>query len=177
MRHIVMLAFVVMFSHAGVGQVSFPEKWSGRVSVEVQADVEQLRNDITSYVDRELRSLGDVSVTDSEPTYVLEIIAAKVHNTGGAPLGTSISVLITRPLVGRSYFDMWLKDKVASETIDALANYYAGAVEVVGHSTWYGADLQVQCRNIVTGFDTRVLVPARKVYKDWIEQQKRQRKK
>lgn len=89
MRHIVTVALLVMVSEAEFGQTGLPAKWSATVSVNVSTSVTQFRSDVTSYVSRELRSLGDVSVTDSEPIYVIEIVAVQMTNNEQQPIGAA----------------------------------------------------------------------------------------
>jgi hypothetical protein len=125
--------------------------------------------------------LGDVSVSDSKPIYAIHIVSLQ-PTRDNRPLGVvAVSVLVKRPL-GRNYLDMWLKGKVEPGIIEALAKYYTNNIgEVEAHSIVFGSlsELPELCRSVVTDFDAGTLIPARKVYHDFIEQQKeleRQRK-
>ena len=73
------------------------EKFSARVQVIVDTDG-QLGDDIKSYLNRALRSLGDVIITDNKPDYRVKIVALEEQAGDGTKLGYALSVLITMPL-------------------------------------------------------------------------------
>ena len=71
-------------------------KFSSRVEVIVSAP-ESIKDQVTSYVNRELRSLGDVVITDKNPQYRLRIDAREITESPSKIVkGIDFDVVITK---------------------------------------------------------------------------------
>src|SRR4030095_7485509 len=64
-----------------------------RISVVVSCRDESLKNEITSFVSRELHALRDVVVTDENPRYTIRVVAFENRDLAGRKTGVTLSVL------------------------------------------------------------------------------------
>ena len=94
-----LVSSVILVSPGGVVSAQAEQQsFSARVQVYVQADNESVKSKVVSYVNRELRSLGDVVVTDNEPQYTLDIILLEVQFESQTPTGSiALSTVLTTP--------------------------------------------------------------------------------
>jgi hypothetical protein len=70
-----------------------------KVKVTVQAD-EGIQNSVSSYLNRELRSLGDVDIVDNNPEWELRVLGGELHSIGGYKSGVVLSTIIITPFRG-----------------------------------------------------------------------------
>jgi hypothetical protein len=134
------ILFVILFLALSV---------SAKFTVKVQIDGEkELTEVVQSYLERELRSLGDVEVTDSlSADFIIKGSVLEAYNANNTPLGYSLmTVFLSKATcVGdKSNFPCHL-----------LVDYEHG---VAGKTT-----LRKICENIITNFDTKLLKPFRKL--------------
>lgn len=76
-------------------QISVP-KFKCRVQLSVTAD-ENIKSRLQSYLEGELRSLGDISLVDDEPDYEIFVVGMTSYNTYNDIIGYSIGTTITKP--------------------------------------------------------------------------------
>src|SRR5271165_5993948 len=62
-----------------IAQTPQTTKFSARVQLVVQSDDVALKNQITSFIGRELRGLGDAVVVDDKPLFLISVVAYKTH--------------------------------------------------------------------------------------------------
>lgn len=143
-------------------------KFSCRISLDVSAK-EQLRVEATSYLSRELRSLGDVIVTDSDPTFIVQIVAIETH-AGERANGYAFSVVVLEPIspgIARMMTaNMNPKDK------DLWSGYLSRRSDVADHFIQTGPELQELCKSIIASIDTDVIEKERKgwqSYQDYLK--------
>lgn len=151
----------------GTEQPKEPPKFSARVKVSVGGD-EEIRNSVTSYIKRELRSLGDVEIVDENEQWLLSILAmyAKVKPSG-KKTGLILSVVVLQKKEPE-FFEFLIggdDDLKKKRTAQHLASYYC---HFDGHSvaTWPLDSMKEGCADIVTDFDVKSLEPMRKFYGD-----------
>ena len=80
--------FILMLTASAAAQI--------KVSLLVSAD-NYNNGEIRSYLARELRSLGDVEITDEDPSYVLEVLVAS-NQIDGYPVQYIFSVVVFKRL-------------------------------------------------------------------------------
>ena len=152
------------------------QPFSGRVSVSVSAN-DNIKGKIESYISRELRSLGDIIVTDDNPRWILRIVALESTTKGGYKSGIDISVVILKPFNNDLIISIISQvDEKSKEVVSLLtSNLYSFS----DHSLRVGApeDLRSICSGIVADFDTQHIKPARDFWQKFIDYQKTQENK
>ncbi len=147
------------------------QSFSGRVGVYVSAN-ENIKGEIESYISRELRSLGDIIVTDSNPRWILNIVAMELLTKGGYKSGVVLSVIILEPF-DNGLVKTLLVDKTDRQMCVLLTSnlYYYPK----GHWLRVGApgDLRNLCNGIVADFDTEYLKPARNLWQKIVDSMKK----
>lgn len=141
----VLLLFVTLCS-ACFAQTAF------RVSLVLSIDNTDLKNEATSYITRELRSIPDVQVTDNSPLFTIYITGLSTTTRSNVKNGFALAELVTLNLG-------WL---AATENVSPVLK---DAVRVVDHEIMVGADddLEQTCKELVASFDSQRLEPARKL--------------
>ncbi len=144
-----------------LGQAQQP-KFRAKVRLVVSSN-EDIKGLLTSYINRELRSLSDVDVvdqllrqdTDVGYLYLISVVAMKVFTVGGANPGVALSFVIKRPFENRIILEKLVypqvRDPILSVT-DGL--YYAGEHWLLAGPTH---SLQDLCKQFVADFDAKVL--------------------
>jgi hypothetical protein len=137
--------------------------WRQRIAVSVTCNDGALRSEITSFISRELRGLGDVDITDDNPSFKISVVAMSVKMQNGYDAGYAFSVIITSPLGDWSWA---LSDKLNSQAKASIAQLFQGheSLEddelVVGNND----DLRQNLTEIIAKFDANSLEPRRKLW-------------
>lgn len=140
-------------------------QFSARVSVGVSAD-ENIKGKIESYIARELRSLGDVIVTNDNPNWAIDIVALEAETRSGYKNGVNLSVVITKPFVNTflvNQLDENYKSWVSAATT-GLCRIYAEWLRIGSPE-----DLRSICNGIVADFDVHFLQPERKSWQEFAD--------
>jgi hypothetical protein len=162
-----------------------PPKWAGRVEVKVhvdraeEAEREGLKSTVESYLKRELRSLGDVTVVTEakeDLDWVIWINVAPVRLTNDAPVGYAISMsVLRRPLSGK-FVKAWLEpEHVSVKSIETISEALGQVQDFRGSQIYLSAkgDLQETCKRIVDTIDISFFEPGRKSIEDFREELRR----
>ena len=127
------------------------------VSISVSAD-KNIENKIKSYIGRELRSLGDVVITDENPDWILDIAAIEIKNKNNFLTGIALSEVILKPF--RNKLIKHLVSSKAKKEVDIMTSdlYFFET-----HSLRLGTPdgLRDICNSIVADFDSNKLNPDR----------------
>jgi hypothetical protein len=91
------LALVILFSN----EAAAADDSRFRIAVDVSCDDAALRSQLTSFVNRELRALRDVDITDSSPNYKVSMVAIAVALRSGYNAGNAVSVVFTSPVTSQ----------------------------------------------------------------------------
>lgn len=129
-----------------------------RVYVDVSGDP-NIKSLITSYITRELRSIGDIVVVDSKPDYKLIIVAIEDHTTSGKKFGFSLAITILE-YYREDIFRFMLKEKYK----DSFRSIMADLCEFKNLLVMCDSDknLRSTCSKIVANLDNEYLEPSRK---------------
>ena len=142
-----------------------PGKFSTTVKVKVSAD-ENIKGRIESYLKRELRSLGDVTVVDEKPSWEICLVALEQHDVEGEVTSVVLSVVILTPLPA----DLlgWVL-KLNAEQVDYISRI--GCFHYRAHwlKTGPPKGLKDICEGIIADFDSEHLESVREQYQKMSE--------
>jgi len=132
------------------------QTWHGVVNLTVSGD-ERCQTQAESYLKRELRSLGDITISPSSPDWNIDAVVYSTTLTTGQRAGYNISVVISTPFCPNlsNYFSL-----TNEPAILVCTNYVA----IQFHGMRGGSDLRKLCADIVTDFDTTQLESSRKSF-------------
>jgi hypothetical protein len=146
-------------------------RFSAKVKVRVSAN-ENIKGSVGSYINRELRSLNDVELVDSNPEWEINVLAMETKTVSGYKSGFVLSTVII------NRFDNQM-------LLAALPQNYKEAASKMTSSLWWYPDhwvitgstddLHKLCKEIVADFDTKHLEESRKSFreiKEWLKNQK-----
>jgi hypothetical protein len=135
------------------------QAWTINVQIQVYAD-ESIKYIIESAVNRELRSLDNVSLVYEKPRYTIEIIALSA-----VPNHIILSVLITSKMDFKEFAKIYVIDNQISQDFAVLnlegyclINEHYVKIEPMDN-------LNTMCKDIVSKFDVKYLEPIRRVLK------------
>lgn len=165
---LILASSVILVSPGGVVSAqSEQQSFSIRVQVSVEAESETVTSKIVSYVNRELRSLGDVVVTDNEPRYrigivVLEGAFVSGTRTGGIAFSTVFTIPLKRTGPWRTLREVLKGQHFELLLIESLDDQEL----LVTHMVNIGAtkDLRSMCEELVAAIDSKYFEAVRR---DW----------
>src|SRR5260370_35759587 len=90
---------VILLLFGSAAQTQTP-KWSATVATSFSIKDSELKEQVTSFITRELRTLGDIRiVTDNDdPEYVIRIFGYPLENKPNVTTGYTFSFVILQPL-------------------------------------------------------------------------------
>ena len=167
---IILLALLFLSGSAAYGQ-DIP-KFQTSVSISVSAD--HLDGQIKSYINRELRSLSDVTVKDEDADFHISIIALERRTVKGESLGLAMSFSISRRLRFDRLLD-WLDLPPAKE--QGVRDYLQSTWAFHHHYLRTGASesLQEMCKEFIAEFDAHYIEEYRKNWREHYEGLKKKR--
>ena len=126
------------------------------VKLDVQAS-KNIEDMVSSYLKRALRAIGDIEVTDSNPQWVLHVLASQPTTRTGSPAATVIATAITQKAVGPG-FHIW-KVFVRPHLWDRYVELHSESELHRGILLHTGgpAELEDTCCRMVATFDTQFL--------------------
>jgi len=149
------------------------QTFSGRVQVLVSAS-DSIKGKIESYLSRELRSLGDIVVTDDNPRWILSVVALEAESKGGFKTGVDLSVVILE-----SFNNQYVVNVTPEKSKKLVSVMTSSLYSYTGHWLRVGApeDLRSMCNGIIADFDSSELKKARDIWQIMIDSQKSKKKK
>ena len=152
-KWIIMRAVVLAYLAAGPCLAQQPvEKFTARVQITVSGS-DDIKREVSSYLKREFRSLGDVEETETKPYYRIRVVASSTQLEGGHTAGFVLSVLITRQF----YIDDYTPPlKLDAKGSDFLKNITKNHEEFLTLLVRMGGskDLQKLCKEVVAEIDS-----------------------
>lgn len=128
-------------------------KFHATVGVDVSGN-DSVKNRVVSYVGRELRSLGDVTVANDHPDYELSLIVLKTSNIQGFNTGYTIGTSVSTKFYNQ-YVVQAAQQKYKKVVSSSTSNLYIFTESYL--NTGSPKELRKICRQIVANFDTDVL--------------------
>ena len=129
-------------------------KFSAKVSVSVYGE-ESIKNSVSSFLIRELRSLGDVEIVDNNHGWELQVVAIETVNAVGNKTGFVLSTLIIVPFHNKE-----MRELFKPEDQDFGIEITSGLIKYPKqHWISLGGlkDLQDRCKRIIADFDSKCL--------------------
>jgi len=164
-RFLILIALMLVVTAVSSVAAQDLPKFKARVKVSVSAD-ENIKGTVTSYINRELRSLQDVEIVDRDPEWELQILAMEISTKGGYKTGIVLSVVILS-----KFSNQFLLDRVADSYKEIVGNLTSSLYYYPDHWLRVGSneDLKSLCNGIVADFDTRYLEESRKMHRQLME--------
>ena len=134
-----------------------------RVSVVVSADG-STKSRVESFISRELRSLGDVVVTNDNPEWTFSIVVIEPKLENGRRVGIVLSTVILR-----RFNNTMTVYNTRDERKEFVSNITSNLYSLPDHLLNMGTDLREICSEIVADFDSDKLKDAREtkeIFKD-----------
>jgi hypothetical protein len=139
------------------------DKFSIRINLEITAE-ESIKSEVSSFLNKELRSLGDVNITDDSPHIKVRVIAVKNKFSSGLSFGYTLSVVVAQAngsllesLLNRCPFDSQRAEEFWRDIILEQESHSQHILEVDN-------DLPSMCRKIIAQIDTNNIEPDRKIW-------------
>ena len=163
---LILASSLILVSPGGVVSAQAEQQsFSVRVQVSVQAENESVTSKIVSYVSRELRSLGDVVVTDHEPKFRLRILAVELFASGTPTGSIAFATVLIKPFK-ESAQGQTLKVILENKDSEWAFAYFKDKDLFITHWVHNGAtkDLRSLCEDPVAKIDSQYIEPERR---DW----------
>ena len=101
MKHLTVIIFTIALlltaSSVSAQEKEFP-KFVARVKLSVSGS-ENIKDEVVSYLSRELRALGDVVIVEQDARWELSVIVMELASRGGSKNGLAFSVVVIRPFI------------------------------------------------------------------------------
>lgn len=140
---------------------------SQKIDVAVQISMEGSEETlVTSYINRELRALNDIEITnEASARYIISIVMIKDTNSRGDELGYSASIVVTM-LLNKNEVER-LASTYPVETKPTVRDYYSSFGRIEKHFLKVGDknNLPLMCRSIVAKVDVDVFESDRGVHR------------
>jgi len=94
MKKISLIFMCVCLSGLFWSSIVFSKDYKFKIAVEIDTNGKQLNSKITSYIERELRSLKDVGIVNLDYEYLLKIIGFNNESNSGETIGYTIAYAI-----------------------------------------------------------------------------------
>ncbi len=141
-----------------------PDKFQCRVAVKFSGN-DELKVLASSYINKSLRSLGDVTIVDDGALINISIVGLKNRTESGKALGYTLSVVITKRLNFHYLVDA-LKNKFDKRFIELAEEDTNNRYELIDHIiyTTSADSLKSTCEEIVAQIDSETIEKERKYY-------------
>ncbi len=166
------LIFVVAFFCAVTTRAE--DKLHYRVQLKVSGSENDLA-EITSFMTRELRRIGDVEVVENDPLFVISVIALSTSNRAGAPTGYTLSVVVEMPVRYHQVRGNIAK-AVDENQMKFFDVYFNNTTRLLSHLVQVGGSdrLETLCKKIIASIDGSDFENHRKFVQQFREFQKNQ---
>lgn len=136
-----------------------------KISVSVSAD-EGSTKEMLSCINRELRTLGDVTVVASDPRFTLQVVLMRPELDGGRTVGWVASMVVLDHEVTRQL--------IRDARPQSLSNYFPpenfrDVGELATHYVMADPTVAALCKRIVANLDVDAIEGARRVDAIWLE--------
>jgi len=136
-----------------------------RVDVGVTTE-NSIKSEIASCINRELRSLGDVVLTDSRPHVRVGVVAVMIE-VPGRVTGYTFSVVVSKPIPDA--FKSLLLSGYRGREKAAKVILLKDQESITNHFVRIGSDLPTMCNQLVADIDSHDLEIERKTYQNAVD--------
>ena len=156
-------------------------EYSTTVKLDISA-TDEVKNQVYSYISRELRSLSDVKVVENDPNWTIQIVGGQVKNKLGENMGVALSVVILKRTyvvegllaLSENVLQINLQELMEKKSFDlkkAFINLTSGLSDIRGHLLRVGSteDMQNICKSIVADFDAEHLKVEREMFQKMLD--------
>ncbi len=155
----VLFAIIVVLSFEAHAADTNNARFTSRVKVTVSSN-DNIKDTVSSYLNRELRALNDVELVDTDPEWVIDVMAMELKTSSGRKPGVVLSTVISL------YYDK-------QEVINLVKPMYIDTLPrhglQISYWHWLEVDstdnLQSICKKMVAEFDTQYLEAGRKSFR------------
>lgn len=152
--------FVTIFTQILFIGITFNPSYSQeenpiKVGLSITAN-ERLKNEITSYISRELRSLGDVSVSEISGDYFISIIAIELSKNE-ISFGYVISFTVTEPLDNNKIASLIKDENDKARVLMELKSHNYEFQLKKSITSLPKEELASECKSFIAQFDTTTL--------------------
>lgn len=173
---------VIALSLSLIPQTLFAEFAKFRIKLSVSAD-ESIRGEIVSYVSRELRSLGDVIISDDDPYLVWLVVATEIRSKAGEKTGIVFSSVVLLPYPMEelySHLELYECPKSAINWTKKIFTSF-DLLDIEGHWVIVGSPKNIKglCQSLAADFDHDHLESRRKtrqIISDELKKYKQEKK-
>jgi hypothetical protein len=164
-QSIVVLGAIVALNLSAHAADTHKPRFSVKVKVSLSSD-DSIMTSVSSYLNRELRSLGDVELVDNDPEWVIFVLALEIKREARRTNGVALSTVFIRSFNNKVLGPL-VEPKFKDAVLDLTSNlsYYNNT----NHSLNVGAteDLQEMCKEIIAKFDMKCLEESRKIFRQY----------
>jgi hypothetical protein len=178
MKYIRIIGFAVAISLTVYGRLSFAQEKSFhyfKVKLNVEAEPENIQGSIEGYMGRELKSLGDVILTDIEPEWEINVMAAEITTEDSDKKGIACTAVVFEPvnkknldaLIDKYLYKLREIDNSAIEKFNTeLAKLMYEYKRLSEHLFFLADSIHIRrlCSEIIADFDGKCLKPKREFY-------------
>jgi hypothetical protein len=150
---------VAMFS--ALSCVATAQKPIFRIEVNVTAE-DSIKGELISTINQNLRSLGDVVLTDAEPQIRISVMAIK-NAIPGYLNSYALSIVVSSPIP--TPFKTLLLSGYSGREKEARLSLLKNQESITNHFMRIGSDLSRICKQIVADIDSEDIENERKTYK------------
>lgn len=158
LRSLSFLFVLVVYNVSAIAADNSPQRFTSRVKITVGSS-DKIKDSVRSYLNRELRSLNDVELVDTDPEWEIDVIAMELKTTSGRTPGVVLSIVIGL------YYD---KAEMANIIKPLYADSFLQKPNGLQVAYWHllqvdSADnLQKMCKEFIATFDSQYLETGRK---------------
>lgn len=150
---------IIVLSVAAYAADTNNSRFTSRVKVTVSSN-DNIQDIVKSYLNRELRSLNDVELVDTDPDWEIEVLAMELKTSSGNKPGVVLSTVLSL------YYDKQVViNLIKPMYIDTLP---PNGLQVT-HYHWLNVDskdnLQNMCNKMIAEFDSQYLEEGRKSFR------------
>jgi hypothetical protein len=152
-------------------------KWEARVRLDIDVEPNDFKSELTSYLSRELRALGDITIVQDNPTYFVHVLGFDTTLRSGARAGYTFAA-VGGMLMNREYVlnmgELELKlqglqGKKPSAAFEGFAESISGYRQVLYFQIFTTSvdGLRSTCEKLVAALDTSAFQPRRTSHQMW----------
>lgn len=153
-RILSVICLIFIFSQPAPVNAQQEKVYRTTVRIKVDAD-EEIKLRLLSFLRRELSSLGDVRVLETNPDWELFLVADEIKSgEGNAKSTVNIALLISKPF-DNEMFSFLVKEKYKDLFLSSSENLYELKTQIL--YTGKLNELRKICERIVIDFDTKFI--------------------